>query len=655
MNITVNNIQLFSILSAQRARQSVFLATCLAFLVGCSSLPVADVQADVVENQQPIIESTEVEELVRVEPPKQELDAELLEQLMIANFASFAGDDEEALSSSMTAAELSQDFRLARMASVLALRSNSYDEVAQASALWYQLDEESEDAYNTLLLGLVGSGDVAGALSRFDQRLEEIEQENQQQNLASQTLPDTSLQNAALAASGQQDDVAQQNSSELERNYQPNEPIDIHIRQVSGLLVRQSNGESAVQISEEYVRRYADSAQVLLSASYVANYFEQTDTAEGWLSQALELRPNWDVAAQMYAGMLARQGKDEERVAYIGSYIKDNPESVAMRIQYAVELARQEEYQAGLDVMQQVVQDDETNVGAIVYAAALAQQLEQDELTEDLYLKAVALEPDNDNVLWSLAAFAIADENYRKAESYYERVGRGEYFFRAQLQIANMRYEIRGLTSAVNFLRRIRPRTEGEFIEIALSRHYMLMQDHQYEEALGYINDSLVYLPESDDLVYARALVAAELKELAIAESDFRAIIERNPEHANALNALGYTLADQTDRYEEAKELILKALELRPQQGHILDSMGWVLYRLEDYQGAISYLQQAYDVMKEAEVATHLGEVYWESGQQQQAREIWQEAYELDPNNLVLLETLKRYGQLEQYAKQDAK
>ena len=624
-----------------------FVCIALMFITGCTTLSTPT--SDDVEPQQALESEPEVEvEIVQQpDPPNKELDAELLEQLMITNFASYAGDWNSAMTSAMSAAELSQDFRLARMAAVLALRSRSYDEVAQASELWYSLDENSQDAYNALLIGLVGSGDVVAALSQLDLRLQEIEdKELERQKLASIDDEATVTEKDANTVDPTTEVLAAEQAD-------PNLPIDIHIREVSGLLVRQNNAESALEICEEYIRRYNDSSQVLLSTAYVANFFEQTDKAEQWLNKALELRPNWDVAAQMYANMLASQDKQTERLAYIRLYLKDNPKSVSMRIQYAAELARQEDYQAAFDIMQQVANDDPTNAEAIIYAAALAQQLEQDEIATDLYQKALVLEPDNNSVLWSLASFAIANENYQQAEDYYQQVSRGENYFRAQLQIANMRYETRGIDSAINVLRRITPRTEGEFIELALARHYLLMQEYKYDEAFGYINDSLVYLPDNDDLLYARALVAAELKEIEIAESDFLTIIERNPEHANALNALGYTLADQTDRYEEAKSFILKALELRPKEGHILDSMGWVLYRLEDYQGAITYLEQAFDELPEAEIAAHLGEVYWEYGQRQQALEIWQKAYELDAENAVLLETLERYEQLELYAKQD--
>jgi tetratricopeptide (TPR) repeat protein len=170
------------------------------------------------------------------------------------------------------------------------------------------------------------------------------------------------------------------------------------------------------------------------------------------------------------------------------------------------------------------------------------------------------------------------------------------------------------------------------------------MGAYEYDEAFGYINETLVYLPENPELLYARALVAAELRKIDIAEQDLRAIIAKHPEHANALNALGYTLADQTDRYDEAKEFILKALALRPNDAHILDSMGWVLYRLKDFDRAIEFLQKAYKISPEAEVAAHLGEVLWESGQPEKARLVFLQSYAEESDNPILNKVIQRYG-----------
>ena len=118
--------------------------------------------------------------------------------------------------------------------------------------------------------------------------------------------------------------------------------------------------------------------------------------------------------------------------------------------------------------------------------------------------------------------------------------------------------------------------------------------------------------------------------------------IEAEPDNAQALNALGYTLADRTERYHEAHLLIERALELSPEDFYILDSMGWVLYRLGRLQEAVSFLERARELRNDPEVAAHLGEVLWVLGNHEQARDVWESALKDTPNDQRLLEVIKR-------------
>jgi len=315
-----------------------------------------------------------------------------------------------------------------------------------------------------------------------------------------------------------------------------------------------------------------------------------------------------------------------------------------MRINHSAELSRAKDYDGAYATMQAVIKDAPDNVDALQYTAALAEQLKNNKKAKYYYRRALGIEPKNDTVRWSLARLEVIDEKYVSAERLFDDIRDKNMYVRAQIQVANMRYETQGIKMAVNTLRAIEPETEGEYIQIAITRHYLLMQAGQLEEAFGNINETLVYLPNNLELLYARALVASELKRLPIAEKDFKHIIAAKPDHANALNAYGYTLADQTERFAEAKELIAKAIELRPNDAHILDSMGWVLYRLKDFDGALKYLQKAYDASPEVEIAAHLGEVLWESGQKDKASKLWSKTFSEDDKNSVLNETLKRYG-----------
>ncbi|NND82127.1 MAG: tetratricopeptide repeat protein [Gammaproteobacteria bacterium] len=527
--------------------------------------------------------------------PNLELDADLLGSLLTANIASYQGHWSIALQNALSAATSSRDPRVARLAALLALRIDQYDDAVTAASLWVELQAENADANTTLQLALVGAGEIEQALQSFDREQGDLN-------------------------------------------------IDEHVKRVAGLLVRQDNSDAAIKIVSDFVERNPDSAQVLLSAAYVADNFELETAAQQWIDDALALRPDWDLAAQMKASILRQKGEHEQLMTYIREFVEAHPQSTAMRMNLAAELARAESYAEALAVVQEVLELQPENGSALSYAAALAEQLELGVLADTYYEQALQLDPTDEEVRWALARRAVQAKDYKKAERHYSLIASDQNFFRAQLQVANMRYYTNGLKSALITLRALNPVTQAEYVEIAVARHYLLMQAHEHEEALAYVNETLAYLPDNIELRYARGLVAAELDLIDTAEQDFRFILEQRPDHANALNALGYTLADRTDRYEEARDLIGRALELRPNDAHILDSMGWVLYRLQDYEAAIGYLKEAFGVGQEVEIAAHLGEVLWESGEQEEAREVWRNGLQIDAQNPLLKSTIERYG-----------
>ena len=155
-------------------------------------------------------------------------------------------------------------------------------------------------------------------------------------------------------------------------------------------------------------------------------------------------------------------------------------------------------------------------------------------------------------------------------------------------------------------------------------------------------NQALGEYSENSDLLYARAMLAEKMDRLDILERDLRTILSREPDNASALNALGFTLADRTERYLEALEFIQRAIKLQPDDFYIIDSMGWVLYRVGRYNEAIEYLTRALALSGDPEVAAHLGEVLWVSGDRQGARDGWDTALKISPDDEILLEVIKR-------------
>ena len=150
------------------------------------------------------------------------------------------------------------------------------------------------------------------------------------------------------------------------------------------------------------------------------------------------------------------------------------------------------------------------------------------------------------------------------------------------------------------------------------------------------------YYPDNLDLLYNRALYVVELGDFPWMERDLRRLLEKDPDHADALNALGYTLADRNERLDEAFAYIARALKLRPDSAAILDSMGWVLYRQGDLSGATSYLRRALALSQDDEIAAHLGEVLWVSGQRADAQAVWRDGLEHTPDSDKIRSVIKR-------------
>ena len=198
-----------------------------------------------------------------------------------------------------------------------------------------------------------------------------------------------------------------------------------------------------------------------------------------------------------------------------------------------------------------------------------------------------------------------------------------------------------------NVLTQLRVQADNVVRSQSYQAEAQILQDAgRKNEAMQLLNGAMVTLPDDIGLRYTRALLAVGLDQLELAESDLRQIISVEPHNAAAINALGYTLADLTERYDEAEQLIHQAYELQPSDASIIDSMGWISYRLGRLREAERYLREAWDSMRNAEIAAHLGEVLWVNGKEQEARALWGLGIQMDNDNEILIKTMQRFGEL---------
>ena len=184
---------------------------------------------------------------------------------------------------------------------------------------------------------------------------------------------------------------------------------------------------------------------------------------------------------------------------------------------------------------------------------------------------------------------------------------------------------------------------EAQRMRLIQAEAELLRDAKDYAQAYQVLSAGLKTYPDSPDLLYDQAMMAEKINKLDVLETNLRRVIHIKPDEAQAYNALGYTLADRTTRLDEAVELLDKALSLAPDDPFILDSMGWAQYRKGNFERARTYLDRAYKVRPDPEIAAHLGEVLWAHGQRDDASTLWQSSLKTHPQNEVLQETLRRH------------
>ncbi len=234
--------------------------------------------------------------------------------------------------------------------------------------------------------------------------------------------------------------------------------------------------------------------------------------------------------------------------------------------------------------------------------------------------------------------------DYAKANEWYERVTSDDRYLTAQMRIGVVLAKAGDTTAVSQHFDTLRRKDPKNSINLYLAEAEALREGEHYQEAFDTLDRALALHTNDKDLLYARALVAERLDRVDVLERDLRAILASDPKNGQALNALGYTLADRTDRHQEALGYIEQALVLLPDDPAVLDSMGWVQYRLGDNTKALQYLRRAYQRNPDAEIAAHLSEVLWASGQREEAKKIWREALTKTPDSSHLRKLQERLG-----------
>jgi tetratricopeptide (TPR) repeat protein len=412
---------------------------------------------------------------------------------------------------------------------------------------------------------------------------------------------------------------------------------------VATVLGRYSNRATATELMQTLVRQHADSAAAHLYAAHLAVRAGDFAGAANLADTALKLQPQWEEAAVFRVRVFVSQKDIAGAYSFYETFLRRYSSASVMRLNFARFLIDQKQWERALVEFKRLLNETPDDADATYAAALLALQTNRAAEAQKLLKRTLELRPENDQAKIYLGQVAEQEKRFAEAIQWYREIDGGDSYFEAQTRIAMVMARQGDIDAARRQLQGIQPDSDEQHVQRALAEEQILRDARRHREALDVLNQAIVTVPGDKELLYARALIAERLNMLDVAEADLRTILKRDPTNANALNALGYTLADRTTRYQEAFDLLKEANALKPDDPFILDSFGWVHYRLGNHTEALKLLRRAVELRNDAEIAAHLGEVLWVSGQRHEAETVWNGALRTAPDNELLLDVIKKF------------
>ncbi|PTT32326.1 tetratricopeptide repeat protein [Pseudomonas sp. HMWF021] len=342
------------------------------------------------------------------------------------------------------------------------------------------------------------------------------------------------------------------------------------------------------------------------------------------------------------ARLLQTMNRGDEAVPLLQKSIKKYPDDKRLRLTYARTLVEQDRMDDAKvefsTLVQQYPEDDELRYSLALVCLEAKAWDEAKGYLEDL----IARESHVDSAHLNLGRIAEERNDPQGALIEYAQVGPGNDYLPAQLRQADILMNNGKTAEAQSKLAAERDAQPDYAIQLYLIESETLSANKQDDKAWKTLDKALQQYPDDLNLLYTRAMLAEKRNDLAQMEKDLRLIIKRDPDNAMALNALGYTLSDRTTRYAEAKALIEQAHQINPEDPAVLDSLGWVNFRMGNLDDAEKYLRQALERFPDHEVAAHLGEVLWVKGNQREAKQVWGKYLKDQPDSTILRSTIKR-------------
>ncbi len=492
------------------------------------------------------------------------------------------------------AANLSGSPETARQATRVAFTYGFNDDALKAALRWTELDENSDEALLYVAQLQLRAGDLKASRRSF------------------QTL--------------------------LERG---KEPLDERLLALLPILTRE-DPDDAFWLISQLAKPLRDSASAHYAVGVLALQAGDHEAASERANKAMAISPDWVKPKLLFARALLLAGNEAEAVQFAAKIVGDDPDpDPEARLELAIMYMSAGNDDDALSQVNQILLEQPSRTDALRLMAIINFRQENLDAARADFQDLLSSGQYTTDALYYLARIADYSGEAERALALYSQVISGPNAILSQRRASGIIARSGDLEAALDHLQRFGETHPNFAVDMILAKAQLLSSEQQYERALEIYDRVASYRPDSEAAVLGRGEVMLKVGRYEEAIEDYRRAVRRWPDNANALNALGYTLTYYSDDYGEAARLIKKALRLRPKSAAIIDSHGWVLFRLGKHEEALAELQRAWSMIKDPEVGAHLVEVLWTLGRIDEARAILEESETFEADN-PMLEDIRR-------------
>ena len=507
--------------------------------------------------------------------------------MLVGEIAGQRGQFDVALDHYARLSEIVRDVRVAERSTQIALYVKDADKALKSAEVWSELDHKSLPAHRITAILEIKAGNLDGASQELQKLFE---------------LKDPDLENTLI-------EMVKWIDAELPR-------------------------DDGLKVMEELTARHKEVAELHFAYALLASDKGALMVAESELAKALAMRPTWSRALMLKAQLQLQAGDARGARINLEKAIKSDPSNTRAGLLYGQFLAKSGDLKGAERALSKVLERDTDLSDARFALASVWLELGANDRAKKEFewlLKDPRWQPQSE---FSLGLMEARLGHAETALKHFDQVHSGGGLeFDARFNAASSLMSLGRFAEARARLASARRDYPDEKTKLYIVEAELLVKGKDTVSAYDLLTEALKEAPQQTDLLYSRALLADQLGHFDVMESDLRVVLDKNPDDAAALNALGFSLVEhRPERLQEAEDLIRRALEKRRDDPAILDSLGWLLFKKSQPKEALVYLRKAYKLYPDPEIAAHLGEVLWVVGLRSEGQRVWAEGWKKNPD-----------------------